>query len=421
MGRQHKIRVGKVGKQKKFIIERINMTDDIMDMFDMTGPGGDDSKTELKLRRRNAREFVENHFKNMTPVYTYDLEILDREDGYSAVSWKLVNSLYKKVPSECYPDYSYDVKLLNYMNENGLLIAKKFYFNDTYGDSEFYFLFKYDNMFVFFIYSFTDESPEGIINSLGIVYVAGTQINLEKFNSFIRKPKETPKIGIIKTTKYGPAVSWMEHKTDYTFSENNYNDDFPEFYNDLKDKLKTNKTGLYLFYGEAGTGKSSAIRQLISDTERKVVFVPPQMINCLASPDFTDLVLNSLKGSILVIEDAEKALMKRESEDGFHNSELVSTLLNLTDGLYSDLAHISIIATYNCDRNLIDPALLRKGRLRLEYHFTKLSIDRSQKLMDTLGNDADVESEMTLAEIFNYEKQFSNRKSEKKRSVGFGG
>jgi SpoVK/Ycf46/Vps4 family AAA+-type ATPase len=144
------------------------------------------------------------------------------------------------------------------------------------------------------------------------------------------------------------------------------------------------------------------------------------MINCLASPDFTDLVLNSLKGSILVIEDAEKALMKRESEDGFHNSELVSTILNLTDGLYSDLAHISIIATYNCDRNLIDPALLRKGRLRSEYHFKKLSVDRCQKLMDALENDMDVEDEMTLAEIFNHEKQYSNRKSEKKRSVGFG-
>jgi SpoVK/Ycf46/Vps4 family AAA+-type ATPase len=155
--------------------------------------------------------------------------------------------------------------------------------------------------------------------------------------------------------------------------------------------------------------------------DRPVVFIPPQMINCLSNPEFTELVTNSLKGSILVIEDAEKALMKRESQDGFFNSELVSSILNLTDGLYADLAQTAIIATYNCDRNLIDPALLRKGRLRSEYHFQKLSVEKSQKLMDKQGHDVIVEDPMTLADIFNYEKQYSNKKTEKKRSVGFGG
>ena len=415
MGRQPRLRVG---KQK---IEVLRMNDNLMDLFDKDFNETNNSKTQLSLKKKSATEFLENDFKNMSVIHSYKLEMLDKEDGFSPAAWRLINTIHKKIPCEYYPDPMYDVSLMDYMRNNGELIAKKFYHNDTYGDSEFYFLFSYRGMFVFFLYTYTDESPEGIIQNLGMVYVAGTVVDFQKFNTFIKKPKETPKIGIIKTTKYGPAVSWMEHKTDYTFSEDNYNDDFPNFYKDLGEKLKTNKTGLYLFYGEAGTGKSSAIRQLISDTDRKVVFVPPQMINCLASPDFTDLVLNSLKGSILVIEDAEKALMKRESEDGFHNSELVSTILNLTDGLYSDLAHIAIIATYNCDRNLIDPALLRKGRLRSEYHFKKLSVDRSQKLMDTLGNDFDVEDEMTLAEIFNHEKQYSNRKSEKKRSVGFGG
>jgi SpoVK/Ycf46/Vps4 family AAA+-type ATPase len=70
---------------------------------------------------------------------------------------------------------------------------------------------------------------------------------------------------------------------------------------------------------------------------------------------------------------------------------------------------------------LIDPALLRKGRLRSEYHFQKLSVERSQKLMDKQGHDVIVEDPMTLADIFNYEKQYSNKKTEKKRSVGFGG
>jgi SpoVK/Ycf46/Vps4 family AAA+-type ATPase len=146
------------------------------------------------------------------------------------------------------------------------------------------------------------------------------------------------------------------------------------------------------------------------------------MINYLSNPEFTELVLSSLKDSVLIIEDAEKALMKRETEDGFYNSELVSTLLNLTDGLYADLARTSIIATYNCDRNLIDPALLRKGRLRSEYKFTRLNVEKSQILMDKLGNAVKVDAPMTLADIFNYEKQYTNEERKKsKRVVGFGG
>jgi hypothetical protein len=377
-------------------------------------------KDEGNKRRKIATDFIEDSFKNRENVSLDTLSILDREDGYSVIAWRLLNTTTNKIPSEYYPDCVYTPDLLKHLISNGKLICKKVYSNKNYGDSEIYYMFRYKGTIVNFMFGFSEDNPQGLIMNLGIIYNAGDDIYIEDYEPFIKKPKETAKIGIIKTTKYGPAVSWMEHKTDYTFSEDNYNDDFSTFYSDLKDKLKTNKTGLYLFYGEAGTGKSSAIRQLITDTDRKVVFLPPQMINCLASPDFTDLVLNSLKGSILVIEDAEKALMKRESEDGFHNSELVSTILNLTDGLYSDLAHISIIATYNCDRNLIDPALLRKGRLRSEYHFKKLSVDKSQKLVDSLNHDFDVDSPMTLAEIFNYEKQFSNRESEKKRSVGFG-
>lgn len=413
-------RTFRLGNRKESFLSEFNMAENIMDLLDNDFNQSDDSKSKNSVRKKKAKEFLENDFKNINPTYSYELEMPDKEDGFVTAAWRIFNNIHKKIPSEYYPDHFYNTDLLDYLKKNGEIIAKKFYYNETYGDSEFYFLFNYQGMFLSFLYTYTDEAPEGIIQNLCITYNVGSLVDFEIFYSFIKKPKETPKIGIIKTTKYGPAVSWMEHKTDYTFTEDNYNEDFPAFYKNLESQLKTNKTGLYLFYGEAGTGKSSAIRQLISDTDRKVVFVPPQMINCLASPDFTDLVLNSLKGSILVIEDAEKALMKRESEDGFHNSELVSTILNLTDGLYSDLAHISIIATYNCDRNLIDPALLRKGRLRSEYHFKKLSVDRCQKLMDSLENDIDVEEEMTLAEIFNYEKQYSNRKSEKKRSVGFG-
>ena len=378
------------------------------------------SKNMKKQKNKNIDKLVSDELLESYEKGFGDVDAPDRLDAISYISALLCNKMYKEVPSEFYPDKVYDVKIIQFLKENGKILYRKIYDNNVSKEIEMHYLFMYNGYFIGGTFASTTTYPEGMVSNLSIIHPIHIKIDMDVFSKFEKHKAETPKIGIIKTTKFGPTVSWNDHKTDLKFNESHYNDDFPEFFSDLKTKLTENKTGLYLFYGEAGTGKSSAIRHLIVEIDRPVVFIPPQMINCLSNPDFTDLVLNSLNGSVLVIEDAEKALMKRESADAFHNSELVSSLLNLTDGLYADLANTSIIATYNCDRNLIDPALLRKGRLRSEYHFQKLSIDRSNKLMNTLNHEFDVIEPMTLADIFNHEKQYTNKKTEKKRSVGFG-
>jgi hypothetical protein len=349
-----------------------------------------------------------------------DIDFPDTLESVSQVAWLLCNKVHKSIPSSFYMESGkYNMNLLDFFRKNGKLEYRKVYSLDDY--PEINYIFSYKDCFYTLSVNFPNNEEPMFYNFV-VFHPIHIKVDENLFSEFLVIQKETPKIGIIKTTRVGPMVSWINHNTDLKFEEDNYNDDFPHFFEDLTNKLKgESKTGLYLFYGEAGTGKSSAIRHLISCVDRPVVFIPPQMINCLSNPEFTELVTNSLKGSILVIEDAEKALMKRESQDGFFNSELVSSILNLTDGLYADLAQTAIIATYNCDRNLIDPALLRKGRLRSEYHFQKLSVEKSQKLMDRQGHDVVVEESMTLADIFNYEKQYSNKKTEKKRSVGFGG
>jgi hypothetical protein len=318
-------------------------------------------------------------------------------------------------------DKTYSVGIVDFLKKNAQLLQRRVQENGNETEySEVAYAFLYKSMVICTIYYYNFKENEQYTRGLNIFHFTDTKLEITEFEQFEKTKKQSPKIGIIKQTKFGPQVTWRDHQTENKFSLDNYNDDFSEFFDNIKSKLETTKNGLYLCYGEAGTGKSSAIRHLITEVNRPFVFVPPQMINYLSSPEFVDLVLNSLKGSVLIIEDAEKALMKRESDDGFHNSELVSSLLNLTDGLYADLANTSIIATYNCDRNLIDPALLRKGRMKAEYKFNRLSVDKSQSLMDKLGNSFDVNDPMTLADIFNHEEQYSNEERKPKRSVGFG-
>jgi len=380
--------------------------------------GNENLKKENIKRFKNVLE-LDNKFNYIHSNFG-DIDYPDSLESVSQIAWLFCNKLHKSIPSIFYMESGkYDLKLLDFFRKNGKLEYRKVYSLDDY--PEINYVFSYKECFYTLTVNFPNNGDEPTFFNFSVLHPIHIKVDENTFTDFLIKKKETPKIGIIKTTRMGPMVSWINHDTELKFEEDNYNDDFPVFFEDLTNKLKSEtKTGLYLFYGEAGTGKSSAIRHLISCVDRPVVFIPPQMINCLSNPEFTELVTNSLKGSILVIEDAEKALMKRESQDGFFNSELVSSVLNLTDGLYADLAQTAIIATYNCDRNLIDPALLRKGRLRSEYHFQKLSVEKSQKLMSRQGHDVVVEDPMTLADIFNYEKQYSNKKTEKKRSVGFG-
>jgi hypothetical protein len=410
-----------INKLKKF-----SSVGELLHGFGTESSSDSNKKTDNKMKKTNYKKFLKIIESDKDIIVNdgliKEIDFPDQLESSSQVAWLFCNKFHKKIPNSYYIDSGkYNTGLLDFFRTNGKLEYKKIYSMDDY--PEINYIFSYQECFYTISVNFITQDGEASLYNFSCYHPIHIDPNIEQFSKFLVVKKENPKIGIIKTTRMGPMVSWIEHKNEQKFEEDNYNDDFPVFFKDLTDKLSSKeKTGLYLFYGEAGTGKSSAIRHLINSVDRPVVFIPPQMINCLSNPEFTDLVTNSLKGSILVIEDAEKALMKRESQDGFFNSELVSSILNLTDGLYADLSQTAIIATYNCDRNLIDPALLRKGRLRSEYHFQKLSEERSQKLMDKQGHDVSVEEPMTLADIFNYEKQYSNDDKSKKpkRVVGFG-
>jgi ATP-dependent 26S proteasome regulatory subunit len=88
----------------------------------------------------------------------------------------------------------------------------------------------------------------------------------------------------------------------------------------------------------------------------------------------------------------------------------------LTDGLFSDYLNIKIICTFNTSINKIDSALLRKGRMIAYYEFKALVKQKANELLKTLNYDATT-TDMTLADIFNY--QNKNFNQAEKRKIGF--
>ena len=195
----------------------------------------------------------------------------------------------------------------------------------------------------------------------------------------------------------------------------NYNDDLIEIDKIIMEGLKNKKSnnkGLILLYGPPGAGKTTYIRNLVKrNSRKKFVIVPNNMVGSLTEPMFLDF-LTKINDLVLILEESEQTLAKRESKD---NSS-ISNVLNMSDGLLGDCLNFKIIATFNTDLKNIDEALLRKGRLLAKYEFKDLNDDKAKVLKKKLG----VEKEMSnlLTNIYNHtDSEFSD----KKVKIGFKG
>ena len=192
-----------------------------------------------------------------------------------------------------------------------------------------------------------------------------------------------------------------------------YNDGFEEVHNSIVESILNDKNGIYLLYGEPGTGKSTYIKHLISACEtkkRKFIYVPSVLFGDFTDPAFLPFLIDH-RGCVFVIEDCEDLITVEDGE----RSDGIADLLNMTDGILADALNIKIICTFNTDYENIDEALLRPGRCRCKYGFEKLDMDRANKVAKKLRLK-EVKSDVTLAELFNPD---SKKKNEKKRRIGF--
>lgn len=193
----------------------------------------------------------------------------------------------------------------------------------------------------------------------------------------------------------------------------NYNDDIPT--ERLVSVLRDKQSSISILHGIPGCGKTTYIRKLVADNkDLDFYWLDAKMLNLTTDESFLRFLINN-NNAVYIIEDCEALLRDR----GEYADSPLASLLNISDGMLGDSLNIKFLCTFNADLEKIDPAVLRKGRLKVKYEFKELASEKVKVLADKLGITIPEIKPMPLCEIYNFEHDNGVKAPEPRRKVGF--
>ena len=184
-----------------------------------------------------------------------------------------------------------------------------------------------------------------------------------------------------------------------------YGTDFTGWHAGFIRALKAQRSGVSIFRGEPGTGKTSFIRHLISKLIRthRFYYLPVRDYAMLAAPTMVDFWMRENDDAdmaklkkVVILEDAESLLVER----GADNRDNLSNLLNISDGLLGEFLQVQVICTINCPLDKLDSAIVRAGRLLASREFRRLSRTEAEALAAAKGLAIRSQDDYSLAEIY---------------------
>lgn len=176
------------------------------------------------------------------------------------------------------------------------------------------------------------------------------------------------------------------------------------------DEFNNSSANVLVFIGEPGTGKTSLIRQMLDHRgyETNIHLVDNE--TTLLDPELMGYVQSDAEIRLLVTEDADRFVAKRED----HNASMVG-LLNASSGLAGGRVKF-LISTNLKSLNSVDEALIRPGRCHKVIQFKKLTPDQANEARLSSGLEPmHFEDDVTLAQALNG----VNNNTKMMRKVGF--
>jgi hypothetical protein len=262
-----------------------------------------------------------------------------------------------------------------------------------------------------YIYDETYYLTEDFLLSLnGYLFLTNIDVT-SRLEPYLIPYTEIKTFGYVSANSNGFTTKQMNISDLFT-EENffdNYNDDLP--WDKIIKFCEGENSGLAVLHGIPGTGKSSLIRHLISTSSCKFFWLDQSMLGNINNTDFVNFLIEH-KTATFIMEDCEYLLHSREQG----GNGLISSLLNISDGILGDSLKIKFLCTFNSDLRQIDKALLRKGRLKIKYEFRELTVDKTNVLLNRLGFESQNKA-LPLCDIYNYDVDNGNKVKTSK--IGF--
>lgn len=268
-----------------------------------------------------------------------------------------------------------------------------------------------------------------------ILYKTETETEKKIFNQCIKLYKhcllkkhiqETASVSFIVETTTGYDTKNIKISDVIKTEENLYlhtNDDFKTIHKKSIEFLNSDESGLIIYRGIPGSGKTSYIKYLTTILpDKQFLFVSADIMGDLGHPNFISFLTDN-KNSVIILEDCEQLLVSRDNSlDSPYINEGLINLLNMTDGILGSAFNFKFICTFN-SKNIskLDNALLRKGRCKVNYEFKELSIDKIEKLIE-LEKIKDPwngkpKKKMSVTELYNTDDE--DYQTEEHKKIGF--
>ncbi len=363
-------------------------------------------------------------------------------DGYFSEDYYLLNSHNQKLIDFGVRDYFQNNQLvslnqfLKLLEENGYTSISIYRRNTTYNKKEtrysidWYLMLDDESIIINMTYDAVQKLDDVIFRFDMITAVENTPIEkLEKLFELATKciieTKDDDKryINIVGNTPRAGLTLRKHQIKPPTIPDLNlyYGNKFEEKHDILvKEVNEKNNSGLFIFHGVTGSGKTNYIRYLISKAKPEIefIFYPITLLREITSPDLITF-LSDYQNAVLIIEESEDSVQARDLFNTDKSS--IANLLNISDGLLSDVLNLKIICTFNTDIKNLDKALLREGRLLGIHRFDALPIENANKIAKLNKIEREFTAPATLAQIYNVplNEDFSDF-SVRQKKIGFG-
>src|ERR1700730_1871547 len=165
---------------------------------------------------------------------------------------------------------------------------------------------------------------------------------------------------------------------------------------------------LLLWYGDPGTGKTTAIRSMAREwaawSDVHFVLDPEEFFG---SPDYLMHVVaaeeewwernrsHERRWKFIVVEDADEQI---RADAGRTSGASLGRLLNLTDGILGHGMRVLLLITTNEPVRALHPAVVRAGRCLADVRFRPFSHDEATEWLGGQGRTPT--GDVTLAELY---------------------